>query len=133
MKLHPLHRIGSRELSALITELKSKEIMSNQSFELIDGDSLEMQVGTFRKAFQTINDNCLVISILGPQSSGKSTLLNFLFGCDFSVSEGRCTRGLYGTYFRLSGEQGSGNSSSILVIDTEGIFAITNNKDRNEK
>jgi len=27
-----------------------------------------------------------VITILGPQSSGKSTLLNFLFGCDFSAS-----------------------------------------------
>jgi GTPase Era involved in 16S rRNA processing len=64
---------------------------------------------------------------MGPQSSGKSTLLNFLFGCDFSVSEGRCTRGLYGTYFRLGGKKGS----SVLVIDTEGIFAITNSADQN--
>jgi ABC-type lipoprotein export system ATPase subunit len=76
--------------------------MNNQSFELIDGDTVEMQVSSFKKAFEAINDNCLVISIFGPQSSGKSTLLNFLFGCDFSVSEGRCTRGLYGTYFRLN-------------------------------
>jgi GTPase Era involved in 16S rRNA processing len=74
----------------------------------------------------------LVVSIFGPQSSGKSTLLNFLFGCDFSVSEGRCTRGLYGTYFRLSNSQNNDNSA-IFVIDTEGIFAIMNEKDKNEK
>jgi len=36
-----------------------------------------------------------VISIIGLQSSGKSTLLNALFGCKFAVSVGRCTRGLY--------------------------------------
>jgi GTPase Era involved in 16S rRNA processing len=74
----------------------------------------------------------LVISVFGPQSSGKSTLLNFLFGCDFSVSEGRCTRGLYGTYFRLSDSQ-SNDNSAIFVIDTEGMFAVTNEKDAKEK
>jgi ABC-type lipoprotein export system ATPase subunit len=83
--------------------------MNSQPFELIDGDSLEMQVSTLRKVFEAVNDNCLVISIFGPQSSGKSTLLNFLFGCDFAVSEGRCTRGLYGTYFRLANSQANRN------------------------
>ena len=49
----------------------------------------------------------MVITVLGPQSSGKSTLLNFLFGCDFATSEGRCTRGIYGTYFEFSKNKGS--------------------------
>lgn len=39
-----------------------------------------------KKVFSTIPDNALVITIIGPQSSGKSTLLNFLFGCDFATS-----------------------------------------------
>jgi energy-coupling factor transporter ATP-binding protein EcfA2 len=79
-----------------------------------------------------------VISILGPQSSGKSTLLNFLFGCDFATSEGRCTRGIYGTLFRF-GNKNKGKFShlshcdGILAIDTEGLGAITNDKDNNNK
>lgn len=41
----------------------------------------------------------MVIGIVGPQSSGKSTLLNFVLGCDFMSSVGRCTKGVYGTYY----------------------------------
>ncbi len=40
----------------------------------------------------------IVIGVFGPQSSGKSTLLNYLFGCDFASSDGRRTSGVYGTY-----------------------------------
>jgi hypothetical protein len=28
--------------------------------------------------------------------------LNFLFGCDFASSSGRCTKGIYGTFLKLS-------------------------------
>lgn len=77
------------------------------------------------RAFAGIPDNCLVLTIIGPQSSGKSTLLNFLFGCDFATSEGRCTRGVYGTYFRLNDPQIT-SFESVFVIDTEGLFAVTN-------
>jgi ABC-type uncharacterized transport system YnjBCD ATPase subunit len=76
--------------------------MNNQPFEFIDGNSLEIKTEVIMKVFETIDDNCLVISIFGPQSSGKSTLLNFLFGCDFFVSEQRYKHGLYGTYFRIA-------------------------------
>lgn len=78
-------------------------------------------------------DKAIVLSILGPQSSGKSTLLNFLFGCDFATSEGRCTRGVYGTYFKFAENKGYfdtfTNSDGIFVIDTEGLFGITNKRD----
>ena len=43
------------------------------------------------------NSRVLVISVLGPQSSGKSTLLNYMFGCLFATSAGRCTKGIYGS------------------------------------
>ena len=34
----------------------------------------------------------LVISVIGVQSSGKSTLMNYLFGCSFATHVGRCTK-----------------------------------------
>ena len=43
-----------------------------------------------------MNDEILVISVIGPQSSGKSLLLNTLFGTQFQSSAGRCTKGVYG-------------------------------------
>ena len=54
-------------------------------------------------------------------------MLNFLFGCDFATSEGRCTRGVYGTFFRFSDQRI--NFDGVFVIDTEGLFAVTNEKD----
>jgi GTPase Era involved in 16S rRNA processing len=39
-----------------------------------------------KQVFRGFNDKVAVVTILGPQSSGKSTLLNFVFGCDFSTS-----------------------------------------------
>jgi GTPase Era involved in 16S rRNA processing len=87
-----------------------------------------MPTKIMKKVFASIPDNCLVLTIIGPQSSGKSTLLNFLFGCDFATSEGRCTRGVYGTYFRFNGSY-SNAFDGIFVIDTEGLFALTNETD----
>lgn len=75
-----------------------------------------------------MNDRVAVVTILGPQSSGKSTLLNFLFGCDFGTSSGRCTRGVYGTYFKFSNLR-LPHCEGIFIIDTEGLFAHTNKKD----
>ena len=64
-----------------------------------------------------------MISILGPQNSGKSTLLNFMFGCDFSVSDGRCTRGIYGSFIKATGESAN-EFDYLLVLDTEGLQSI---------
>lgn len=37
----------------------------------------------------------VVLTVIGEQSSAKSSLLNSTFGCNFRVSAGRCTIGLY--------------------------------------
>jgi GTPase Era involved in 16S rRNA processing len=70
-----------------------------------------------KKVFQGKKDRIAVITVFGPQSSGKSTLLNFLFGCDFSVSSGRCTKGCYGTYFKFSNVS-INHCDGLFVIDT---------------
>ena len=92
----------------------------NFPFEIIDGDLLEMPKKLMTKILENKDDRAIVITILGPQSSGKSTLLNFLFGCDFATSEGRCTRGVYGTYFKFSENRTQYNS----VNQCDGIFLI---------
>ena len=42
-----------------------------------------------------VNKKVYIVSILGIQSSGKSTLLNTMFGLQFPVSAGRCTKGAF--------------------------------------
>ena len=81
-----------------------------------------------KDVFQNKKDRVAVLTVIGPQSSGKSTLLNFLFGCDFGVSAGRCTRGAYGTYFKFSNTNFR-YCDGIFVIDTEGIFGILGKKE----
>ena len=85
-----------------------------------------MPIDILKKIFKGNDEKVIIISVIGPQSSGKSTFLNFLFGCDFLTSSGRCTRGIYGTYFRFTNFN---NCNGILVLDTEGLFSILNKKD----
>jgi hypothetical protein len=54
---------------------------------------------------------------MGLQSSGKSTLLNFLFGSDFMSNDGRCTNGIYGSYYDIGGKN-IPNTEGILILDT---------------
>uniref|UniRef100_A0A8C5QBM8 VLIG-type G domain-containing protein n=1 Tax=Leptobrachium leishanense TaxID=445787 RepID=A0A8C5QBM8_9ANUR len=65
-----------------------------------------------------------VISVLGVHSTGKSTLLNTMFGLQFPVASGRCNRGAFMTLVRVEenfiAELGC---DLILVIDTEGLKA----------
>jgi ABC-type lipoprotein export system ATPase subunit len=58
--------------------------------------------------------------VIGPQSSGKSLLLNILFGTQFLSSAGRCTRGVYGSILELKETPGL-RYKKILLLDTEGI------------
>ena len=100
------------------------------AFEIIDGDvnhvaidwvsgvleSLANIIGHKRKIF--------VLSILGTQSTGKSTLLNTMFGADFPVSSGRCTRGIFMQLIPIEKKLRSQLKYDYLVIlDTEGLRA----------
>jgi GTPase Era involved in 16S rRNA processing len=64
---------------------------------------------------------CLILSVVGTQSSGKSTLLNAMFGLQFPVGHGRITKGAFMQLIPVNDEQLS--YEYILVIDTEGLRA----------
>ena len=78
----------------------SSLLEEGKAVEIIDGDIDKLEKDSLRDIMQWVerrrrgNSKLVVITILGPQSSGKSTLLNFLTGAKFHVSAGRCTKGL---------------------------------------
>ena len=59
--------------------------------------------------------------MIGPQSSGKSLLLNTLFGAQFLSSAGRCTRGIYGCIIDIKSGVKKTHFKKILILDSEGI------------
>ena len=73
-------------------------IGNGEAFELIDGENLEFK-GQFLKTVmqQACKDKVIVVAVIGPQSTGKSTLMNYVFGTQFFTAAGRCTSGVYFT------------------------------------
>ena len=65
----------------------------------------------------------LVISICGVQSSGKSTLINTMFGCDMRTSVGTCTRGVNMALLSTDGQwlfEFGERPDYTLILDSEG-------------
>ncbi|CAF3729641.1 unnamed protein product [Rotaria sp. Silwood1] len=59
----------------------------------------------------------LVLTVIGEQSSAKSSLMNTTFGCNFRVSAGRCTIGMYMSVVQWRLE-------TIVILDTEGLLSL---------
>ena len=97
--------------------------------EVMDGDAahvpIEWVTAVLNEAVSLLNDpRIFILSVLGLQSTGKSTLLNTTFGLQFNVSSGRCTRGAYMQLLPISEElQESVKCDYVLVVDTEGLRA----------
>ncbi|XP_075141928.1 up-regulator of cell proliferation-like [Leptodactylus fuscus] len=98
--------------------------------ELIDGDAsnipLQWITDVLTELDKKTGGQCRmrVITVLGVQSTGKSTLLNTMFGLQFPVASGRCTRGAFMTLIRVKENlQKELSCEFILVIDTEGLKA----------
>ena len=96
-------------------------IMAGFPFEIIDGDNFYYQQPFLSRTLKPFpGKKILVISVIGPQNSGKSTLLNYMFGTFFDVRDGRCTRGVYGSFVKSNRP----DFDYILLIDTEGLLSI---------
>ncbi|KAM9036265.1 interferon-induced very large GTPase 1-like [Sarcophilus harrisii] len=112
-----------------LPEIAADLMISGFPLELMDGDAsyvpLTWVAAVFDRLIKKIGDvKIFVLSVLGLQSTGKSTLLNAMFGLQFNVSAGRCTRGAYMQLLKVEKtlweELGFG---FVLVIDTEGLRA----------
>nr|XP_032619009.1 LOW QUALITY PROTEIN: up-regulator of cell proliferation-like [Chelonoidis abingdonii] len=98
--------------------------------ELIDGDVSNIPLQWVTDVLTQLHaklggrSRMLVLTVLGVQSTGKSTLLNTMFGLQFAVSSGRCTRGAFMLLIKVSKNfQLELGCDFILVIDTEGLKA----------
>ncbi|XP_034365431.1 interferon-induced very large GTPase 1-like [Arvicanthis niloticus] len=121
-----------------LPQIAADLMIAGVPIELMDGDAsyvpLKWVAAIFDKISEKVGDKRLfVLSVLGLQSSGKSTLLNALFGLQFTVSAGRCTKGAYMQLLKVeetfAKELGF---NFLLVVDTEGLRAPElNNKSQN--
>ncbi|XP_077303424.1 interferon-induced very large GTPase 1-like isoform X2 [Lithobates pipiens] len=98
--------------------------------ELIDGDASNIPLRWITDVLKELDTKTggkcrmRVITVLGVQSTGKSTLLNTMFGLQFPVASGRCTRGAFMTLLNVKEKfQEELGCDFILVIDTEGLKA----------
>ncbi|KAK7137269.1 hypothetical protein R3I93_017371 [Phoxinus phoxinus] len=113
-----------------LPSLAADMMISGFPLELMDGDAAHVPVvwvtAVLHELIKKLGDKkVFVLSVLGIQSSGKSTMLNAMFGLQFAVSAGRCTRGAFMQLVRVSEEMKEQlKFDYILVVDTEGLRAL---------
>ncbi|XP_063791235.1 up-regulator of cell proliferation-like [Pseudophryne corroboree] len=122
-------RNAQRELCKL-PGIAADLLLDGFPLELIDGDASNIPLRWITDVLtelDTKTGGCCrmrVITVLGVQSTGKSTLLNTMFGLQFPVASGRCTRGAFMTLIKVKDTlQEELGCDFILVIDTEGLKA----------
>ncbi|XP_071816268.1 uncharacterized protein [Apostichopus japonicus] len=113
----------------VLPEIAAEMLLSGYPMEIFDGDACHVPIkwvkGVLKAVRKKIGDaSVYVISVIGIQSSGKSTLLNSMFGVRFAVSAGRCTRGVFMQLLPISDTlRKEIDCEYIVVIDTEGLKA----------
>ncbi|XP_060600897.1 interferon-induced very large GTPase 1-like [Ruditapes philippinarum] len=113
------------QMSSIISRL----VADGHQLELIDGESFYMPYKWIKTILQKVDiciesSKVMTLGVLGLQSSGKSALLNTMFGSQFSSRTGRCTRGIHVQLIPTKTEQickFSSVFSYVLIVDTEGL------------
>ncbi|KAL0199437.1 hypothetical protein M9458_007977, partial [Cirrhinus mrigala] len=113
-----------------LPSLAAEMMICGFPLELMDGDAAHVPViwisAVLDQLIHKLGDQrVFVLSVLGIRSSGKSTMLNAMFGLQFAVSAGRTTRGAFMQLIRVSDEMKTQmNFDYILVVHTEGLRAL---------
>lgn len=110
--------------------IAAEMLLDGHPLEILDGDVSEVPILWLGKVLAALvklikkDATVYVISVLGIQSSGKSTLLNSMFGVRFAASAGRCTRGVFMQLLPIKGEvRKELNCEYLVIVDTEGLRA----------
>ncbi|XP_049425450.1 interferon-induced very large GTPase 1-like [Epinephelus fuscoguttatus] len=118
----------SRKQLQHLPKLCAELLLDGFPLELVDGDASNIPLRWVSDVLSQLNglvspkNKILVVTVLGVQSTGKSTLLNTMFGVQFAVSSGRCTRGAFMLLIRVNEDvQKVLNCDFMVIIDTEGL------------
>ena len=112
-----------------LPQVAAELLVSGYPLELMDGDASHLPLtwvnSVLDKVKEILGDKRLfILSVLGIQSTGKSTLMNTMFGLQFTVSAGRCTRGAFFQLLPLNKElRAEIKCDYFLIVDTEGLRA----------
>ncbi|XP_068201074.1 interferon-induced very large GTPase 1-like [Palaemon carinicauda] len=111
-----------------LPRIMAELMLHGYPLEIMDGDACHIPLKWVQAVLTqlsevTNNKKVFVLSVLGVQSSGKSTLLNTMFGLQFAVAAGRCTRGIFAQLLPVCAEFCGSKYDYILVLDTEGLRA----------
>uniref|UniRef100_A0A3Q4GYF1 Si:dkey-85k7.12 n=1 Tax=Neolamprologus brichardi TaxID=32507 RepID=A0A3Q4GYF1_NEOBR len=111
-----------------LPKLCAELLLDGFPLELVDGNASNIPLRWVSDVLSQLSDlvspnrKILVVTVLGVQSTGKSTLLNTMFGVQFAVSSGRCTRGAFMLLIKINEDMKNVlNCDFLLIIDTEGL------------
>ncbi|XP_047435327.1 interferon-induced very large GTPase 1-like [Mugil cephalus] len=111
-----------------LPKLCAELLLDGFPLELVDGDASNIPLRWVSAVLSQLNvlvspkNKIRVVTVLGVQSTGKSTLLNTMFGVQFAVSSGRCTRGAFMLLIRINEDAKKLLKCDFMVIiDTEGL------------
>lgn len=118
--------IDLKKLANFLPVITAKLLLMGQPFEIMDGDVANVPLCWVKAVLQQLRTDLgdkrlLALSVLGIHCSGKSTLLNTMFGFQFAVSAGKCTRGVF--IQLVPTDTANSKFDYVLVIDTEGLRA----------
>ncbi|XP_052005438.1 interferon-induced very large GTPase 1 [Xyrauchen texanus] len=120
--------LESRKQMLHLPRLCAELMLDGFPLELVDGDASNIPLRWVSDVLLHLNwlvqpnNKIIVITVLGVQSTGKSTLLNTMFGVQFAVSSGRCTRGAFMQLIRVTEDiREELGCDYLVIIDTEGL------------
>ncbi len=112
-----------------LSQVAAEAMIDGYPLELMDGDASHVPIEWITAVLDDLikklgDQKVFVLSVLGIQSTGKSTMLNTMFGLQFNVSAGRCTRGAFMQLIPLDDTiKLHTGCHYILIVDTEGLQA----------
>ncbi|XP_062843314.1 interferon-induced very large GTPase 1-like, partial [Trichomycterus rosablanca] len=130
MSIQTSKKTSKEENISNLPKLAAELIKSGLPMELMDGDAAHVPLNWVSAVLDELikklgDQRVFVLSVLGIQSTGKSTMLNAMFGLQFDVSAGRCTRGAFMQLVRVSEEMKEQlKFDYVLIVDTEGLRAL---------
>jgi len=122
-----LKDFNEEQLAMTVAEL----FLDGESLEILDCKAKQMPMKFVKSVFNylkgMLSGKIFVLSAIGIQSSGKSTLLNAMFGTQFSTSVGLCTEGVNAQLIPMPENTRNTEYKYILLIDTKGLRSTDHN------